>query len=181
MAVAKPLPEEPPIRIVASARRRRTVSARLVGGVLEVRVPAWMGAGERERWARQMAERVMRQRRRARPTDAGLEQRARELNRLYFGGRLRWASIAFAEQQSRWGSCTFTAGVIRISSRAASLPRFVIDYLLVHELAHLEVPGHGLRFWTLVNAYPLTERARGYLLALDHAAHATHAGEPEDF
>jgi predicted metal-dependent hydrolase len=117
-----------------------------------------------------MAEKVLRQRRRARPTDALLEARARSLNERYFEGRLRWASIAYAEQQSRWGSCTYTAGVIRISSRAAELPRFVLDYLLVHELAHLEVAGHGPRFWSLVNRYPLTERARGYLTAVDHLA-----------
>ena len=167
MALPAPRPDEPPIRIVASARRRRTVSARMVGGVIELRVPAWMAEAERQRWALKMRERVTRQLRRARPTDERLEQRARELNRLYFGGRLTWSSIAFAEQSSRWGSCTFTAGVIRISSRAASLPQFVLDYLLVHELAHLEVAGHGRRFWDLVNGYPRTERARGYLMALD--------------
>jgi hypothetical protein len=141
----------------------------MVSGVLELRVPSWMGEAERQRWAVRMRERVDRQLRRAKPSDARLAARATELNRVYFDGRLSWSSIAFAEQRSRWGSCTFTAGVIRISSRASALPPFVLDYLLVHELAHLEVPGHGPRFWNLVNRYPLTERARGYLLALDQA------------
>jgi hypothetical protein len=136
-------------------------------GVLELRVPAWMPDAERQRWAERMRTRIERQLRRAAPTDVRLERRAQELNRRYFEGRLSWASVAFAEQQSRWGSCTFTAGVVRISSRAAALPRFVLDYLLMHELAHLEQPGHGPRFWALVNRYPLTERARGYLMALD--------------
>lgn len=139
----------------------------MVAGVIELRVPSWMGEAERQRWALKMGERIERQLRRARPSDERLEQRARELNRLYFGGRLTWSSIAFAEQRSRWGSCTFTAGVIRISSRAASVPAFVLDYLLMHELAHLEVAGHGRRFWELVGRYPRTERARGYLMALD--------------
>lgn len=138
--------------------------------MLELRVPAWMPEAERQRWAERMQLRIERQLRRAAPTDERLEQRAQELNRRYFGGRLSWSSVAYAEQRSRWGSCTFTAGVVRISSRAASLPRFVLDYLLVHELAHLEEPGHGPRFWALVNRYPLTERARGYLMALDQAA-----------
>jgi predicted metal-dependent hydrolase len=89
------------------------------------------------------------------------------LNERHFGGRLRWSSIAYAEQRRRWGSCTFTAGVIRISSRARDLPRWVLDYLLVHELAHLEHADHGPAFWELVGRYPLTERARGYLMALD--------------
>jgi predicted metal-dependent hydrolase len=165
----------PEIRIVASPNRRRTVSARVVDGVLELRVPAAMPTAEREQWAERMRARLERQLRRARPSDQALEERARALNRRYFGGRLRWASIAYAEQESRWGSCSFGAGTIRISTRAANLPDWVTDYLLVHELTHLEVPNHGPRFWEAVNRYPLTERARGYLMALDH-----QAGRPQE-
>jgi predicted metal-dependent hydrolase len=58
--------------------------------------------------------------------------------------------------------------MIRISRRAAGLPEWVRDYLLVHELAHLEHADHGPAFWELVERYPLTERARGYLMAIDH-------------
>ena len=158
----------PPIRVLASKRRRRTVAARLVGGVLELRVPAWMPAAQREAWAERMRAQIERQVRRARPTDEALARRADGLNRRYFDGRLRWSSIAFADQERRWGSCSSAAGVVRISSRAARLPGWVLDYLLVHELAHLEVDGHGPAFWALVNRYPLAERARGYLMALDH-------------
>ena len=157
-----------PVRIVSSARRRSTVSARLVDGVVEVRVPSWMPPAEQERWAERMRTRIERQVRRARPTDRDLERRAEIMNRRYLGGGLRWSSIAYVEQRRRWGSCSPASGVIRISSRAARLPGWVLDYLLVHELAHLKVPSHGPRFWELVNRYPLTERARGYLMALDH-------------
>jgi hypothetical protein len=129
-----------------------------------------MGAAERAMWAEKMRERIERQVRRAGPTDAQLEARAGVLNRRHFDGRLRWNSVTYAEQERRWGSCSPESGVIRISRRAAGLPAWVLDYLLVHELAHLEVPSHGERFWTLVERYPLTERARGYLMALDHQA-----------
>jgi predicted metal-dependent hydrolase len=156
------------------------VSARVVDGVLELRVPAGMPEAEREEWAERMRARLERRLRRARPTNDRLEERARALNRRHFDGRLRWSSIAFAEQTSRWGSCTFGAGVIRISTRAADLPDWVLDYLLVHELAHLEVPHHGSAFWALVNRYPMTERARGYLIALDHQAGRTDSETPED-
>jgi predicted metal-dependent hydrolase len=70
--------------------------------------------------------------------------------------------------------------VIRISSRAGRLPAWVLDYLLVHELAHLEVPSHGEPFWRLVTSYPLTERARGYLMALDHQAGRQDEAGQED-
>lgn len=167
----------PEVRVVSSPRRRRTVSARIVDGVIEVRVPAWMPKAERERWARRMRDRVTRQVRRA-PRDEDLERRARELNRRHFEGRLRWTSVGFATQARRWGSCTPLAGVVRISDRATRLPPWVVDYLLMHELAHLVEPGHGPGFWELVNRYPLTERSRGYLMALDHLA--GERGDPPD-
>ena len=169
-------PWRPPVRIVPSRRRRRTVQARLRSGVLEVLVPHDLTERERQKWVEVMKTRIERQLRRAEPSDHRLELRARELNRRLFGGRLRWNSVAYAEQERRWGSCTYTAGVIRVSTRAAKLPPFVIDYLLVHELAHLEHADHGPAFWELVNRYPLTERARGYLMAIDHGA----AEIPED-
>ena len=46
------------------------------------------------------------------------------------------------------------------------MPRFVLEYLVMHELSHLAEPGHGPAFWALVNRYPRTERARGYLMAV---------------
>src|SRR2546422_941882 len=168
----------PQVRVTTSPRRRRTVSARLVDGVLEVRVPAWMSAAESAKWAERMRARIERQVTRAGPTDSQLEGRAAVLNHRFFRGRLRWTSITYAEQEHRWGSCSPESGVIRISSRAGRLPAWVLDYLLVHELAHLEVPSHGDRFWVLVGRYPLTERARGYLIALDHQAGQE---EVEDF
>jgi len=99
--------------------------------------------------------------------DKVLERRARELNRLYFNNRLRWAEIRYVtNQQHRYGSCTPSTATIRISHRMATVPAWVRDYVIVHELAHLLEANHGARFWKLVNRYPKTERARGYLMAL---------------
>jgi predicted metal-dependent hydrolase len=126
-----------------------------------------MSHAEREQWAETMRRRLERRMQRSRPSDERLLERARTLNDRHFGGRLRWTSIAFAEMAHTWGSCTFTMGAIRIAKRAASLPDWVFDYLLVHELAHLEHSDHGPAFHELENRYPLTERARGYLMALD--------------
>ncbi|MCW3134804.1 MAG: DUF45 domain-containing protein [Methanophagales archaeon] len=46
------------------------------------------------------------------------------------------------------------------------MPKFVHDYVVVHKLAHLKVPGQRREFWNLVNKYPKVERARGYLMAV---------------
>jgi len=117
-----------------------------------------------------MSRRLQRRADRARTSDERLMDRAGRLNERYFQGNLRWSSIRFAEMEKLWGSCTFTDGAIRIARRAAGLPDWVLDHLLVHELAHLVHSDHGAAFHELENRYPLTERARGYLLALDSMA-----------
>ena len=124
-----------------------------------------------------MRQRIGRRMERSRPSDERLVERTRALNERHFGGRLRWTSIGFVDMAHRWGSCTFTTGAIRIARRAASLPDWVLDYLLVHELAHLEHADHGPGFWELVMRFPLTERARGYLMAIDHGL---GAGGPDE-
>lgn len=156
-----------PVRIITSRKRRRTVAARMTAGVLEVVVPSSMPLAERAHWAEVFRRRFARRAERKRPSDARLSERARALNDRLFGGGLRWNSIGFAEMERQWGSCTYTDGAIRIARRAASLPAWVLDYLLVHELAHLLQSGHGPEFHELENRYPLAERAKGYLLALD--------------
>lgn len=122
---------------------------------------------ERQQWAETMRKRLERRMLRTRPSDQRLAERAMLLNQRYFGTRLRWTSIGYAEMAHTWGSCTFTTGAIRVAKRAATLPDWVLDYLLVHELAHLEQSDHGPAFHELENRYPLAERARGYLMALD--------------
>ena len=158
------------MRIIASRRRRRTVAARLRSGVLELMVPASMPQAERERWAEVMRARIERQLRRRQPNDARLAARARVLNDRYFAGALRWTSVGFTDTVSLWGSCTFVSGAIRVAARLARFPDWVVDYVLMHELAHLVQSDHGEDFWDVVNRYPLAERARGYLLALQELA-----------
>jgi predicted metal-dependent hydrolase len=161
------------VRVERSARRRKTVGGRVERGVagetVVVMVPARMPQAETARWVEQMVGRLRAARlRRLLNAEQPLEERARELNRRYFDGRLCWQSIAYVnDQQRRHGSCTPSRGVIRLSHRLAGLPDWVRDYVIVHELAHLEHPDHSPAFWSAVNRYPLTERARGYLLAID--------------
>jgi len=152
------------LRIVRSPRRRRTISARRREGVIEVIVPVGMKASEEAMWVERMRRRI--ERAEARPSDEELAGRAQALSRKYFAGELRPVSLCWSEQQQqRWGSCTVDTGAIRLSARMQGFPAWVIDYVLVHELVHLRYQGHGPRFWALVNRYPLTERARGYLIA----------------
>jgi len=105
----------------------------------------------------------------SRNRDGELFARAQRLNMRYFDGELSFTGIIYVDnQRTLHGSCTPSTGAIRISRRLAKLPRWVEDYVIVHELAHLVYGGHGPRFWELVNRYPLAERARGYLMALGY-------------
>ncbi len=149
------------VQVVRSARRRKTVQARLVDGVLRVHIPAAMTVEEETKWVSEM---VGRMERKTTSSQIDLTQRAATLARQYGlekPGSIRWVD----NQESRWGSCTPQDRTIRISSRLCREPGWVVDYVLVHELAHLSVAGHGPRFWRLVERYPLAERARGFLMA----------------
>jgi predicted metal-dependent hydrolase len=58
--------------------------------------------------------------------------------------------ISVRDQSSRWGSCS-TTGVLSYSWRLILAPPFVLDYLAVHEVAHLVEMNHSPRFWRLVH------------------------------
>jgi hypothetical protein len=110
-----------------------------------------------------------------RPSDEALAARAAGLSRAYLGGRAVPASVTWSSRQGkRWGSCTTVDRTIRISDRVRGMPRWVLDYVLLHELAHLLHPGHGPDFWAELAGYPHLERARGFL---DGYAHAVGRGE----
>jgi predicted metal-dependent hydrolase len=150
-----------PVRVIRSAKRRRTVHAEVVGDEIVVRVPARMSKADE---ARYVAELVGRLEKREQRGAIDLDARTRDLARRY--DLPLPASIRFVDNQhSRWGSCTIDSGDIRVSSRLAEFPPWVLDYVIVHELAHLLVADHSPAFHALVDRYPKAERARGYLTA----------------
>lgn len=155
------------IKITRSDRRARTVSARQVGDTIEIAAPAHMSDEELQPIIARLAGRLERRAQGRALDDAALQQLAEGLNRQYFEGKLRWASISWSTRQNqRYGSCTPANGTIRISHRLATMPAFVLEYVVMHELAHLLEANHGPAFWRLVSRYPRTERARGYLMAV---------------
>jgi predicted metal-dependent hydrolase len=162
----------PDVEVRRSSRRRRTVSAYRDGGRIVVMIPSRFSKAEEARWVTEMVERLDAGTRRRRSSgDTALARRAAELSTTYLGGRAQPASVRWvATMRTRWASCTPTDGTIRMSERLREMPHWVRDYVLVHELAHLLVPGHGPDFWALVQRYPRTERARGYLDGVSAAA-----------
>jgi predicted metal-dependent hydrolase len=169
------------ITVIRSPQRQRTVSLERVDGQYVLRAPVTLVGEQLHELAGRLVRRyTSRQRRRELNDDGSLRRRADELNREFFGGKLRLTSIRYVtNQRRRYGSCTPSRGTIRISDGVAALPAWVRDYVIVHELAHLQEANHGPNFWKLVNRYPLTERARGYLMALGLEEGAVGAGDEE--
>jgi len=155
------------IEIRRSKRRRKTVQARVVEDRLVVYAPERINEGRLAEIIENIRKRVEHRQLQAKLNkEVDLAKIAQALNRRYFSGRLRFKSIEWVTNQARrFGSCEYREGKIRISHRLARMPDWVRDYVIVHELAHLEEPNHSPRFWKLVNRYSYTERARGFLMA----------------
>jgi len=163
--------DEPVVEVRRSARRQRTVTAYREGGRVVVCLPARFSKAEERRWVDTMLQRLAARESRRRPSDEKLLTRARGLSRRHLDGRADPRSVRWSgDQTSRWGSCTPADGSIRVSERLKGVPPWVLDYVLVHELAHLLVVDHDAAFWSLVDRYPRSERARGFLDGLTHAA-----------
>ena len=160
------------VEVRRSRRRRRTVSAYREGDKIVVLIPASMTLAQEAEWVNTMVAKIQRREKRGQRSDEQLMRRARELSDLYLGGIAQPESVRWvANQKSRWGSCTPGDRSIRLSTRLQGMPAWVVDYVLVHELAHLLQPGHDPAFWALVGRYPRTERARGFLEGVALAAH----------
>jgi predicted metal-dependent hydrolase len=150
------------VEVIRSSKRRKSVSARVVDGRIVVRMPQWMTKAQEAEYVESMVAKLVRQHT-AKTVD--LTDRAAELARRYRLPVPR--SIRFVSNQvARWGSCSPHAGEIRISDRIAGFPEWVIDAVVVHELAHLVEANHSPAFHALANRFPRQERAYGFLLAM---------------
>ncbi len=156
------------IKIIRSPKRRRTVSASLKQGTMIVHAPQFIKEHQLDKIVKDLQKRIeKRQLKKELNKTQDLNIIALTLNKKYFKGQLHWNSIAYSTNQTRkFGVCYFHSKRILISHRLAAYPTFVRNYVIVHELAHLRCPNHSQDFWDMVNQYPLTERARGYLLAV---------------
>lgn len=147
-----------------------------------VAIPARFTRAQEHEWVRRMLARLAAQERRRKPSDVELATRAGELSARYLDGRAVPTSVTWSTNQGRrWGSCTPSDGTIRISDRVRGMPRWVLDYVLLHELTHLLHAGHGPEFWAELDRYPRTARARGFLEGYTFAGerHGDHRSDGE--
>ncbi|MHA7262505.1 M48 metallopeptidase family protein [Arthrobacter sp. TMN-37] len=166
-----------PVEVRRSARRRRTVSADVRNGTVIVSIPASFTRAQEQEWVARMVSKLQG---RGAATDAdpsALAQRARQLAGRYLGGRGIPDTIAWVtNQNTRWGSATPAHRSIRLSHKLQGMPGWVVDYVILHEMAHLIESSHGRAFWRLLESYPETEKAKAFLAGAAFAADHGLAG-----
>lgn len=152
------------VEIRRSARRKRTVRAYREGARTIVLMPANLSKAVEDEHVRSLLARLDQREQRVRPSDDELLTKAAELSRRWLDGEAVPSSVRWVENMDkRWGSCSSTDRSIRLSHRLKGMPAYVIDYVLVHELAHLIEPNHSAAFWALVDDYPEATKAKGFL------------------
>jgi predicted metal-dependent hydrolase len=167
-------PRRPPVEVRTSPRRRKTASGFWQDGRVVVILPERLPRADRVELVEGLVQRVLAQRPHVSTSDRDLAVRAAALSERYLGGvrpkSVRWVG----NQRRRWGSCTSRSGEIRISDRLRHVPGWVLDAVLVHELAHLVEPTHSARFRRLASRYPKMQEAdtflAGFTLGLDTTA-----------
>jgi hypothetical protein len=160
-SAAGPAPE---VEVRISKRRKKTSEAKWVGGRIVVSLPAHLDVDSRQKTIDWLVERLLtRHRLQSGLDDDALLARAIELSDRYLVGArpesVRWVT----NQTARWGSCSYYSGQIRISHRLRVVPGWVLDSVLVHEIAHLTYPDHSSAFHQLAGAYPRHEEAGVFL------------------
>lgn len=153
-----------PVRVIKSKRRKRNIAAYRENGSIVISVPFRTTRAQISELIPEMVGKVIANEKRARRSEADLEERAHELMLQYLPEITeRPLSIGWRTMNERWGSCTTIDRTIRISDRLASAPKYVLDYVLVHELIHLRTSGHGEDFQEFLARYPDGPRAEAFL------------------
>ncbi len=167
------------VEVRRSSRRRKTVSAFREDGRTVVVVPQRMPADQIRNHVSELVGRLSRRTSTPLRSDTALLAHAERLRTRYLPEAPPPASVTWStRQRRRWGSCTTAERTIRVSTLLAEMPNFVLDYILVHELAHLIRSDHGPEFSALVARFPQTELAEGFLQGFDHARTIGSGAEP---
>ncbi|WP_370511218.1 SprT-like domain-containing protein [Corynebacterium sp. SY003] len=158
------------VEIIASTRRVRSISAKVVDGRIQVRVPAHLSAAQRDKEVAAIVRKLRAKLHKDTLDNDQLCARAHTLNARYLENRASFSTITWvSNQHQRWGSTTVKHNAlseIRISHRLAEVPDYVLDAVIIHELVHTFVPGgHTAEFWLWADRAPKAERAKGFLEA----------------
>jgi hypothetical protein len=126
------------VNIVRTHREKTGI--RLFNGALYVNAPELADKGKIDRSIRDFLERMCL---------PSLREMVEAMNARHFRSEL--GPITLRDNLTLWGSCT-PQNKITLNFRLLSAPSEVLEYVMVHELAHTKVRNHSKRFWTLVSS-----------------------------
>lgn len=155
------------IEVRRSTKRKKTIEAYRNGEKVIVSIPARMSQREANQVVDEMVKKILHDE--STPTNEQLYTRALDLNNKYLEGKAIPKSVEWSSRMSRiWGACTIEDRTIRISDRLRDAPEYALNYLLLHELIHILIPGHGPDFHQLLERFPDLARAEGYFEGRTH-------------
>ncbi|HKK73960.1 MAG TPA: SprT family zinc-dependent metalloprotease [Saprospiraceae bacterium] len=128
--------------IIIEEANRKTVGGRLEKDRLQVFLPKGTDPRQASKAIKTVLSRLV-----ARDFLPEIKQRVYELNEQHFGKKI--ADVRLKYNTSNWGSCSSNQ-IINLSTRLLFAPQRVIDYVIVHELAHLIEANHSKKYWKLV-------------------------------
>jgi len=168
----------PEFRVIRSTRRKRSIQAFRTNGIIEIHIPAKVSRKQELELIPEMIALVLKREAKSRKSDEELVHMSAELLGAYLPEFTeRPASVAWKPMRERWGSCTTVDRTIRISSRLEAAPDYVIRFVLLHELIHLRIPGHGDDFYALLDRMPDKDRAESFLEGYEAGIAAQAVGE----
>ena len=130
--------------------------AKIKDGAISIRLAEGLSAAEEREHISMLVGRCL-----GKKKQPELDKMARDLNEKHFGKEIK--RVRLKNTKTRWGSCS-KAGNINLSTRLLFAPRDVVEYVIVHELAHLVEMNHSQRFWNLVEkAVPDYKEKRKWL------------------
>lgn len=133
---------EVPLRIFPE--ERKTVTASFDGAICLIKIPTLLsrqkkrGVGYIDRVYWKMLGQIF---------ASKLKDRTDELNNSFYN--FSYQAVRYHRQFRRWGSCSSLRN-INVSHRLIGAPQLLVDYVIIHELAHLKHLNHSPDFWNLV-------------------------------
>lgn len=166
-----------PVVVRRTARRKTGLAAFWEAGQAVIAVPARLSLEDEQYWVPRMVARLEQGtqaqagRRGVPASNEALMQRSMMLSRKYLGSGAVPVSVRWVTNQNdRWGSATPARKTIRISHHVQGMPEWVLDYVLLHELAHLIHANHSPAFWAELAGYPQLETAKAFLAGASFSA-----------
>ncbi len=148
-------------RLIVDSSRIKNATGKVTATEMHIRVPQGSEIGSVSGQVYKVIHKLIE--RAYRPQ---IEQRLQELHRGEFSKAI--TSVSLRNMTSKWGSCSNT-GKMSLSTRLLFAPKEVQDYVMIHELCHLDQLNHSQAFWDLVELYdPLYEIKEKWLKEYGH-------------